>query len=96
MVNIVNLIVLKSADQVSKGSTLDVTRGCFHRAIRGNLPLNVVGSAIQFWVPEGKGRGKEEICIDSSPALLSSFPFLLLASKTRAPPTADDLKPLET
>ena len=53
MVNIVNLIGLKSADQVSKGSTLDVYMRAFpQRTKAGSLSLNVVGSTIPAWEPE--------------------------------------------
>lgn len=89
MVNIVNLIGLKSADQVSKGSTLDVYMRAFpQRTKAGNLSLNVVGSAIPAWEPEGKGAGqggKPTVLTPPLRSLLSFLPYsplLLLATMT--------------
>lgn len=100
MVDIVNLIGLKSADKNSKGSILDGLTRVF--------PQRTKGEPVPEWQRHSSlgARGKrggvkrEAHSIDSSPPLPSPFilspSLLLLASMTGAPPTLDELKPLET
>lgn len=99
MVNIVNLTGLKSADQVGEGSTLDVFTRVFPQRTKGEPAPDWQGHSSLG--ARGKGAWQRDPPRALTPPLrslllLSSPLLLFLAPVTRAPPTLDELKPLET